>query len=56
MSEPPPNSVIGSSSDLLVFGYSCKLFRDDGRAVAIDDGEHLIPWMGRGEKEMDIDR
>ena len=31
--------------ELLVFGYSCKIFRDDGRASSVDKGEYLIPWF-----------
>ncbi|RWS24655.1 Splicing factor: suppressor of white-apricot-like protein [Leptotrombidium deliense] len=32
--------------ELLVFGYSCKLFKDEKKARLIDQGKHLIPWMG----------
>ena len=38
-------------SSLLVFGYGCKIFRDDERALSIE--ENLIPWMGT---DLTIDR
>uniref|UniRef100_A0A1I8PZF0 SURP motif domain-containing protein n=1 Tax=Stomoxys calcitrans TaxID=35570 RepID=A0A1I8PZF0_STOCA len=40
--------------DLLVFGYACKIFRDDAKAREIDQGKHLIPWMN--ENSLKIDR
>ncbi|XP_005177286.2 LOW QUALITY PROTEIN: protein suppressor of white apricot [Musca domestica] len=40
--------------DLLVFGYACKIFRDDDKAREIDQGKHLIPWMG--DDTLKIDR
>ena len=39
--------------NMLVFGYACRLFRDDEKAVSIDKGEHLIPWMGNAEHKID---
>ncbi|XP_046569786.1 splicing factor, suppressor of white-apricot homolog [Haliotis rubra] len=40
--------------DLFVFGYACKVFRDDEKASYIDQGKHLIPWMG--DDRLMIDR
>ena len=40
--------------ELIVFGYSCKLFRDDFSAKAIDRGQSLIPW--NGDENIMIDR
>lgn len=41
-------------AELLVFGYSCKLFDDDEKALYHEQGQHLIPWMG--DKSIMIDR
>lgn len=41
-------------TDLLVFGYACKIFRDDEKAQHVDQGKHLIPWMG--DNALKIDR
>lgn len=38
--------VVGGRVELLVFGYACKLFRDDEKALKQEQGRHLIPWMG----------
>ena len=42
------------NDDLLVFGYACKLFRDNQKARDIDKGKLLIPWMG--DERLMIDR
>lgn len=44
----------GGRVELLVFGYACKLFRDDEKALQQEQGRHLIPWMG--ETSIMIDR
>lgn len=41
-------------ADLLVFGYECKVFQEDEKAAYIEDGHHLIPWMG--DSSLMIDR
>ncbi|ALC48165.1 su-w[a]- [Drosophila busckii] len=40
--------------ELLVFGYACKVFRDDEKARDMDQGKQLIPWMG--DVNLKIDR
>ena len=40
--------------ELFVFGYSCKLFRDDDQAKLVDLGKYMIPWMG--DERLKIDR
>lgn len=55
--EQDVNNGHGQSRDadeLIVFGYSCKLFRDDFSAKAIDRGQSLIPW--NGDENVMIDR
>ena len=45
---------IDPNEKLFLFGYSCKIFRDDEKAKYIDQGKHLIPWMG--DESLMIDR
>ncbi|ESO01069.1 hypothetical protein HELRODRAFT_147159, partial [Helobdella robusta] len=40
--------------DLCVVGYQCNIFRDDEKAVYIDENRHLISWMG--DESILIDR
>ena len=39
--------------ELFVFGYACKLFRDDDKALLENNGQLLIPWMGDGSLMID---
>ena len=43
----------GEDDELLVFGYACKLFRDEAKAILEDSGQLLIPWMGDGSLMVD---
>lgn len=40
--------------ELLVFGYACKLYRDDAKAILENSGQLLIPWMG--DNSLMVDR
>lgn len=42
------------NEELFVFGYACKLFRDDEQAQMVDGGTYMIPWMG--DEKLLIDR
>lgn len=40
-------------NELLVFGYQCKLYRDDAKALFIDQGRHLIPCPSNTSLKVD---
>ena len=50
----PEHEQEEEDEDFLVFGYSCKLYRDDAKALLEDSGALLIPWMG--DSSLMIDR
>ena len=35
-----------NDDQLFIFGYQCKLYRDDEKSRWINNGKHLIPWIG----------
>ena len=39
--------------ELLVFGYACKLFRDDEKAAQVEKEEFSVPWMGDSSFRID---
>jgi hypothetical protein len=45
-----------TDNNLLVFGYSCKIFRDDAKAQFIDQGKHLIKHPLCPGDDIKIDR
>ena len=40
--------------ELLIFGYACKLYRDDAKSLLESSGQLLIPWMG--DNSLMVDR
>lgn len=53
VSKPSGKMATKNTADLLVFGYACKIFRDDEKALHVDQGKHLIPWMGNNALKID---
>lgn len=43
---------MASDNDLLIFGYACKVYHDDEKALHVENA--LIPWMG--DEAITIDR
>ena len=54
MFDDKSNDLNEGKEDLLIFGYSCTVFHDEEKAMYIDQGKHLIPWMGN--QNLMIDR
>lgn len=52
--EREESSNKSKNEELFVFGYACKLFRDDDQALMVDGGKYMIPWMG--DESLLIDR
>merc|ERR1719309_118255 len=46
--------MAADKEEFLLFGYACRLFRDDEKALEIDQGKHLIPWMA--DEKLKVDR
>ena len=40
--------------DFLIFGYACKLYRDETKSIMENSGQLLIPWMG--DSSLMVDR
>lgn len=49
-----PKKAQQDDDELLVFGYACKLYRDDAKAILENSGQLLIPWMG--DSSLMVDR
>ena len=52
-SEAVDEKTSTEDEELFVFGYACKLFRDDARGLLESSGQLLIPWMGDGSLMVD---
>lgn len=49
-----PKEAPDTDNELLVFGYACKLYRNDSKAIMENSGQLLIPWMG--DSSLMVDR
>ena len=52
-SNEKPVQDTGGKDELFLFGYQCKIYRDDEKAMLEDTGAYLIPWMGDGSLMVD---